>query len=238
MKRFLIVYTLMSLVILVFIYMLTLLEVTSIASDKVIFELADQLLETKDVSDFIKFRSEGFSYVDTFEDDIYHIDVVHVKVIERNTTYNQLGIFVIPKVEVLHARSLSDTLDLTQAVITFSEGVLYDSSLKESTYPMSYGIQVLGFYFYAFEFDESDDIHITLKDYVGNVIYEKRLRIDTSFEAANFIEGFNSDEIEAFLGIQERFEPLVLRRITIFLSVSILFGGCVVLFLKHRRLQK
>jgi hypothetical protein len=103
---------------------------------------------------------------------------------------------------------------------------------------MSYGIQVLGFYFYAFEFDESDDIHITLKDYVGNVIYEKRLRIDTSFEAANFIEGFNSDEIEAFLGIQERFEPLVLRRITIFLSVSILFGGCVVLFLKHRRLQK
>ena len=235
MKRFLIVYTLFSLVILVFIYMLTLLEVTSIASDKVIFELAERVVEEKDVRDFIKFRSDGFSYVDIFEDDTYHIDIVTVKVIEGDVIYNQLGIFVIPKVDVLFADTLSDPLDLTQAVIKTSDSILYDSSNVEKTYPMSYGIKVLGFYFYAFEYVKREDILITLKDYTGLTIYEKSLSIDITFDTSNFIDGFSPDEMEALLKINETFEPLVLRRLTLFLSVSIIFGGLIVIIMKRRR---
>lgn len=239
MKRFLIVYTLMSFVIGTFIYVMTLLEVSTIASNEAYFDLAKTSLEKKDVSEFIKFSSQGFSYIDTFEDDTYHIDVVHVKVINNDETFSQLGIFVMPKIEVLHATSLKDDVDLTRAVVTFGETTLYDSLSSENIqYPMSYGIKVIGFYFYAFEFTMNEDVHITLTNYENQVIYSQTVPIRTEFNDQDFIEGFTKDELETILQIQPTFETTILRRLAIFLSIDIFLGGSIYYVMKYRRQQK
>jgi hypothetical protein len=170
-------------------------------------------------------------YLDTYEDDSYHIDVVQIKVMVDDTLYYQIGIFVLPKVEVEYATSLQDDQDLSRALVLDNETTLFDSdTYQEIKYPMSYGISLIGFYFYAFEYDQAYDGIITLYDYSGNVIYNQTLAFSLTFDDAMFIEGFTEEELEMLIGANEAFESVIIDRITLFVIVDITALG-IILFI-------
>lgn len=236
MKRFLIFYTLVSVLIGIFIYVMTLIEITATRTNDVYYALAEEVVLNKDIEAFVKFSTNGFVYLDTFEDETYHIDVIQVKVIVNDTLYQQLGIFVIPKTDIRYASELRDTNDLTRALIKVDEDVLYDSRLiDENTYAMSYGIDILGFYFYAFEYSEANVIDVTLTDYDDQIIYSNTLNLPLEFDENQFIEGYTEDELEILIGANDIFEKEVLSRLTYFITTVILIGTLVVVIIKIRR---
>ncbi len=238
MKRFLIFYSLVSILIGIFIYVMTLIEVTATRTNDVYYQLAEDAVLERNIEEFVKFSTDGFVYLDTFEDDQYHIDVIQVKVLLNDVLYQQLGIFVIPKTEIQYATELRDDMDLTRAIVSDDDLVLYDSRLiEENTYAMSYGIHVLGFYFYAFEYTEAHDIDIILTDYQGETIYTQTLNLPLEFDTSIFIEGYSDDELEALIGANVIFEKEIIERLTYFITADILIGAIIFFIIKFRRLH-
>ena len=236
MKKFIIIYAAISVILFIFMYVMTLIEVSATKTNEAYYEIAEVARETKDVSDFIRFSTDGFLYLDTYEDDIYHIDVVLIKVSVNDTLYHQLGIFVLPKGEVSFARSLSDTNDQARAYLIDGETVIYDSdTYQDYTYPMTYGIEVIGFYFYAFEFETEYHATITLFDYEGELIYENSLILPITYDASLFIEGFTDDELASLIGADEAFQSIIIDRITLFIVVDIVLIGIIIFIWKWIR---
>lgn len=236
MKRFLIFYSLVSILIGIFIYVMTLIEITATRTNEVYYALAEEVASEKNIETFVKFSSDGFVFLDTFEDETYRIDIIQVKVMVNEDTYQQLGIFVIPKTDIRYATELRDPLDLTRARVEVEDSVIFDSHLiDENTYAMSYGIEILGFYFYAFEYTEANLVDIELTDYDGKTIYQKTIFVPLEFDTSKFIEGYTDLELETLIGANEIFEKEVIKRLTYFITADIFIGALVVFIIKFRR---
>lgn len=237
MKKIMIFYVFFSLIIGIFIYFFTVIEISNVRTNEAYIKIADEASESLLIDDFVRFSSEGFERIETFDNASYLIEVLHVKAFSGETEYHQLGIFVIPKENVKHATLIDDTNDQTTAYITYDDEVIYDASLEDNlgNYAVSVGIEQIGFYFYAFEFDQDMTLNIVLKDYDGQVIVDEEVEISLMYNADSFIDGYTDEELDAIINAQDVVQTTIVERLTIFILVDVIIGTIIYYVMKYLR---
>lgn len=237
MKKTMFFYVFISIAIGIFIYFITVIEISNLKTNEAYMEIANKVSETGLIDDFVRFSSEGFERIETFENDTYKIEVLHVKAFAGEKEYHQLGIFVIPNGDVQHATAIDDSNDLTQALITSDGVTIYDSTSEDTLglYAVSVGIEQIGFYFYAFEFDQDVSIDITLKDYDGDVILDDTVQLTLIYHRSQFIEGYTEEELDALINAQVVVETTIVERLTIFILVDVFIGTILYYIMKFLR---
>lgn len=237
MKRTMIYYAFFMIVVGVFIYFFTVIEISNLKTNEAYMEIADEVSESFDVTDFVKFSSQGFETLETYDTNTYKIEVLHVQAFRLEEEVHQLGIFVIPKVDITHATVIDDPNDLTQALITSGDEVIYDSSLEDTlgNYAVSVGVEQIGFYFYAFEFEQPMNIDVLLKDFDGNIILNTSVDVPITYQEDAFIEGFSEDELNEIINSQTVVETTIVERLTIFILVAVVVGTIIYYIMKSMR---
>ena len=237
MRKTMIMYTFFSIVIGIFIYFFTVIEISNLKTNEAYVSIANDVSLTYDVTDFVKFSAEGFERIETFENDTYKIEVLHVLAFRGEEEIHQLGIFVIPKDDVNHATVIDDPNDQTQAYITNLDDVMYDSSLEDTlgNYAVSVGIEQIGFYFYAFEFDQMMAMDVVLKDYDGVEVLNTSIHVPIEFDASAFVDGFSDEELDAIINSQSVVETTIIERLTIYILGVVVIGTIIYYVMKAMR---
>ncbi len=251
MKRFLLVYSFFSLILLVFLYFFTLIQETNKRSVDLYYELAKEALESDVIDPFMKYQSIAYQVIDRDSNASYDIHVVHVLASIDESYVNQFSVFVFPNKPINHATELEDSYDQTGIRLTKpADGeVIYQTSddPEYDGYAVSYGVAVIGFYFYAITLDDPLDLTVELTDYQGQIIYSNNLsyeamtrtkiqeiRENETFLEFGFIAGYDEAEIETLLNLEETLRPTMMRNVTIFLVLDIAIGAFLHSILKSR----
>jgi len=255
MKRFLVIYIILSVLLLVFIYFFTLIRETNSRSVDLYYSLAGDALDEDRIDPFMKYQSIAYRILSSTSDETWDIHVVQVLASIDGEYVNQFSVFAFPNKAVNHATELEDPYDMTGLVITDSvtEETLYSTEADPDYdgYAVSYGISVIGFYFYAVPLDESGELAITLSDYFGQTIHESAHTYD-ALEASlieaihdgtmpvhpGFTLGYSQDEIEELLDLEQHLRPVMTRNVTIFLVIDIAIGAFLYHIQKSRKENK
>jgi len=237
MRKTMFFYVFISIVVGIFIYFFTVIEISNLKTNEAYMKIANDVSETLEIDDFVKFSSEGFERIQTVENDTYVFEILHVKAFAGDSEYHQLGIFVIPKVEITHSTDIDDPNDLTNAYVMRDATVFYDSSLEDTLgmYAVSVGINQIGFYFYAFEFDQDSKFDITLTNYDGEVIFDDTVDVSLMYQNDDFIDGFTDEELDALINSQIVVETTIVERLTIFILVDVVIGTILYYVIKILR---
>jgi hypothetical protein len=237
MRKTMITYAFFSIVIGIFIYFFTVIEISNLKTNEAYLSIANDVSETYDVTDFVRFSSQGFERLETFDTDTYKIDILHVLAFRGEEEIHQFGIFVIPKDDVKHATVIDDPNDQTKAYITTIDTVIYDSSLEDTlgNYAVSVGIEQIGFYFYAFEFDQTMNTTIVLNDFDGNEILNTSLNVPIDFDTSQFMDGFSDEELNTIINSQTVVETTIVERLTIYILVVVVIGTIIYYVIKAMR---
>ncbi|MFH1693887.1 MAG: hypothetical protein ABH890_06360 [Bacillota bacterium] len=242
MKRFMIVYAIFSIVLLVFIFFFTIIQESNARSLELFYELADDALITNDLDDFVKYQSIAYQMLDQIETDDYHFHVYQVIAQIGGEYVNQFSVFVIPKSTIDSASVLSDPNDETGILIKdgSTDSILYQTSTDSdyTEYAVSYGIKRIGFYYYAIVLEDSYTLDIILKDYNAQNILSENLDfyhiIFDPLNTGSLTLGYTDQEIETLLNISAYTQPALLENIAMFLVVDIVVGAIIHFILKRK----
>jgi hypothetical protein len=244
MKKFMVFYIAFSVIFLVMIYFFTLVQETNKRTLAVFYELGEEARLSEDFESFVKYQSIAHELIEKIDTPSYEFYVYHVIAQLDDQYLNQFTIFVVPIVDVTHATIVTDTQDATGITITTggTDELIYSTETdpEYDKYAVSFGIKIIGLYFYAVELDESGSIDIVLDDYSGSPIFFKTY--DFTFveydpeNIGNFTLGYTQLEIEELMDLPSYVQPALIQNITIFIIVDILMGGLLNFFLKKKKL--
>ncbi|TVP85727.1 MAG: hypothetical protein EA375_03095 [Acholeplasmataceae bacterium] len=243
MKKFLIIYIIFSLVLLAFIYFFTLIQETNKRTLIVYYELAEEAYETGDLDTFLKYQSIAYQHLYTETNTDYAFHVYHVIAQLDDAYINQFSVFVMPKRAVNHASHVRDSADRTRMILTdvTLDAVIYttDDDPEYAGYAVSYGIEVIGFYFYAMQLPESRLLRIELFDYDNHLIFDQTVdyvHIDyPEDDPGTLTMGYTRAELETLFDLATYMQPAMIQNITLFLIVDIFIGGVIYYILKHKK---
>ena len=105
-------------------------------------------------------------------------------------------------------------------------------------YAVSYGIERIGFYYYASVLNQDYDLNITLEDYNAQKILDQTI----SFTHIEYDEnnlgtltlGYTNDQIEALLDLNAYTRPALLKNIALYLVADILVGSGIYFLIKRK----
>lgn len=172
----------------------------------------------------------------------YSIFMYHIIGTESTEYMNQLGFFILPKSNIKYAISVDDPLDQTKLVLTDMESneVIYDTSIDKAyeAVAISYGIEKMGYYFYTYNMTEDILLKIQLYDYDGFLIKE----INQGFEYQaypmiddTFNPGISQEELETLIDQETNIYPKLMRNMTIYIIIDVLFGSLLYFFIKYKK---
>ncbi|BCR35780.1 hypothetical protein [Mariniplasma anaerobium] len=244
MKKFLIIYIIISLLFGVAIYFVTLTLAYNQRVYDVYYELADEAVATLDFDDFISMQSISYQKIHREETDSYTIDVYHVIGKNDETYINQFGLFIVPTQEVDFALDVEDLDDQTGIRVIKLNGEDANETIYETyTEPsyegaaVSYGLSLMSFYFYAIDFDEDLELEIELYDYNGdmfanfnqNIISQQYPDLDDGFSP-----GMDADYLAELIDQDTYVYPKLIRNMTIFIVSDIILGSLIYFFIKRK----
>ena len=248
MKKFLVIYTILSVLLLGALYLLTIFDVTQERMNIVYQDIAKDTVETRSVETFLKFQSLGFQEIETYQTDDYDI-YLHQTLARKDEQYiNQLSVIVIPRNPVDYALMVDDQADQTSIVLFDLDRnqTRFDSldQVIEYDYAVSYGIFLYGLYNYAIELGQDYSLRMTLFDYNQNQIIQTSFDFThTFFEDPSDIPetytlGFSISEIDQMLNVNANLRRPLRVNIAIYLVLNFAFGGSFYMFLKQRNERK
>lgn len=239
-------FAIFSFVLLVFIFLITIIQESNARQFAVFYEIADEAVDTNDFDEFVKYQSVAYRKLDQIESIDYTFHIYQV-VAQKDAEYlNQFSIFVNPKREVSSANALNDLNDHTGIIITDQDTseVIYQTAEDSSftDYAVSFGIKKIGFYYYAIEIDDSYTLDITLKDYNAVNILSSTIEFDyISYNPDNpgtlLSLGYTSEEITALLDVGDYIRIALMENIAIFLVIDIGVGAIIYFILKKKILK-
>lgn len=247
MKKFLIIYFIISLLLGVGIYFVTLTLSYNERVYDVYYELADEAVNTLDFDDFISMQSISYKKVHREETDDYIIDVYHVIGKDDQTYINQFGLFIVPTTEVTYADNIEDLDDQTGIRVIQLNGDNPNETLYETyTEPsyegtaVSYGLELMSFYFYAVNFDEDLELDIELYDYNGDMFanFNQDFVIQEYSESTpplGFNPGMDPDYLEELIDQNTYVYPNLIRNMTIYIVIDIAFGTLLYFLIKRKK---
>lgn len=242
MKKFLIIYGIISLLIGFAVFFVTKTLVHNQRVYDVYYELAQEAADDRDFDRFISIQSISFKKLFTHTTDDYIIDGYLVIGRDDETYINQLGIFVLPINEIKFADDIKDENDQTGLRIvnsatsdTFYE--IYTDPLYDNA-AVSYGLSLMDFYFYSISIENDIDASIELYDYQGDLIaainqmitYQDYPTLETGFN-----DGMEADVLDDLIDTNKYVIPTVIRNTTIYAVVDIALGIGLYFLIKKRK---
>lgn len=246
MKRFIIIYSIVTIIIAVMLYFVTLVNVTNERYEKVKSDLSIEAAETQNFDDFLKFHTLAFKKIDQVETDDYMIHIFHLISESSSQTFNQVSWFVIPKNDSIdYATSMTDPNDYTSITISNldTQAVIYES-LEDPDYrpiAISHGIDKYGFYFLAPKVSSSMSLRYDLFDYHGDLIYTDQFNFTLEtypIEApGEFTNAYTSQEKIELLNTSAYLPQALVQNYTVYILV-VLVMGYLIFLLKKKKWQK
>jgi len=242
MKKFLIWYIIISILIAVAIYFMTLTLAYNQRVYDVFYELADVSVEEQDFDQFVSIQSIAYDKLSSRTIDDYLIEV-YLNIAQSESDYiNQFAIFVLPIVDVTYATSVEDELDQTglRVINNATLDTVYET-YTETSYEgaaVSYGIDLMGFYFYAFDITEDLDLKIELYDYEGALIttFDQQVSYATYPDLSDDFElGISDEALEILIDQDTYVYPELIKNMTIFIVVDIIMGSAIYFFIKYKK---
>lgn len=238
MKKFLIWYGVFSVILLFALYTFTLYQGANKRSIEFFNELVADTVESKDATEFIKYQSVAYHELSNSSIGSYHVSLFQV-VVESASGYEEhLIVIVIPLSDSAHyATSIDDESDLTRMTLTEDDIVLFDSKIDEryKDHALSYGIDVIGMYYYDIVLVKSSESVLKLEDYDGNEIITQSLSLEVSgysLDTTFYENGYTQEEKDQLLMINVYVRDELIKNITWFLVVDIVVGGLIWFMLK------
>jgi hypothetical protein len=248
MKKFIIIYTFISLALLGIVYLLTLFIETQNRLLAVFNEKAEAVLAEGNVTDFLKFQSLAFKELHVEQTDHYTFYVYQILARFEEEYINQFSVIVVPKTALNYARTSDDPSDLTSIYLydLDSDTVIFDSLEEQETfdYAVSYGIVRMGFYYYAVPLDQDYEMSVTLFDYDKQNIYHGTVTFTyTEYQGVEtlpegFISGYSVSEIEDILNMQEALRKPLRNNLIIFFVLDLALGTSIYYMLKMKQRKK
>lgn len=242
MKKFLIWYIIISILIAVAIYFMTLTLSYNQRVYDVFYELADASVEEQNFDQFVSIQSIAYDKLSTRTTDDYLIEV-YLNIAQSESDYiNQFAIFVLPIVDITYATSVEDELDQTglRVINNDTSDTVYET-YTETSYEgaaVSYGIDLMGFYFYAFDITEDLDLKIELYDYEGALIttFDEQVSYATYPDLNDDFElGISDEALEILIDQDTYVYPELIKNMTIFIVVDIVIGSAIYFFIKYKK---
>ena len=244
MKKFIIWYIVFSVLMFLALYTFTLYQGANKRSMEFFNELVSETVESRDATEFIKYQAVAFRLLSHEDQSGYNISLFQV-VVENETGYEQhLVVMLIPLSESFpYAESIDDEDDLTRLTLVQDEVTIFDSKTDEMYMDsaLSYGIHVIGMYYYDVYLEESFDGTITLLDYEGETILTDDVLIPVvpySPEMSSFTPGYTQEEKDELLKINEYVRQELLTNMTWFIVIDIVVGGILWFILKKIALKR
>jgi hypothetical protein len=245
MKRFMITYIIFSIIFLVLVYVITFIQETQKRSTELFYEISREAKASRNFDEFVKYQSVYYRFFERLETN--HFDVIIYDVIGQNGNefFQEMLFIVLPNQEVNYANSLKDEADQTSAVFKNLDNgnIILDTKFHQAYQKnaISYGIEILGFYYYSILINQSFDLEISFIDYDGNIIIEETILTNTHTLTPNlvpfgFIEGYTKDEVEIMLDMNTYLLTPMMINIALFLGIDIAIGGVLYIFLKKKKL--
>lgn len=242
MKKFIIWYLIISILIAVAIYFMTLTLSYNQRVYDVFYELAEESVEIEDFDRFVSMQSIAYSQLSRQETDDYIVDV-YLTIAQAETEYrNQFALFVLPKTDVTYATSVEDENDQTglRVINNGTSETVYET-YTESSYEgaaVSYGLDLMGFYFYAFDITEDLDLEIELYDYDGVLIieFDQLVQYETYPDLSDgFNQGISDEDLEILIDQDTYVYPKLIQNMTIFIVADILLGSIIYFVIKYKK---
>jgi hypothetical protein len=242
MKKFIIWYLIISILIAVAIYFMTLTLSYNQRVYDVFYELAEESVEIEDFDRFVSMQSIAYNRLSRQETDDYIVDV-YLTIAQAETEYrNQFALFVLPKTDVTYATSVEDENDQTGLRVINNETseTVYET-YTESSYEgaaVSYGLDLMGFYFYAFDITEDLDLEIELYDYDGVLIieFDQLVQYETYPDLSDdFNQGISDEDLEILIDQDTYVYPKLIQNMTIFIVADILLGSIIYFIIKYKK---
>jgi len=242
MKKFVIAYVIFSVIIFAFVYLFTIIQEANARSLDLFYEISEEARTTNDLDGFVKYQSVADQLIDKIETDDYTFHLYQVIALIDKEYKNQFSVFVIPKGDVDHAQVLNDLSDQTGIVLkdNGTGTIVYQTNTDNAytEYAVSYGIERIGFYYYASVLNQDYDLNITLEDYNAQKILDQTI----SFTHIEYDEnnlgtltlGYTNDQIEALLDLNAYTRPALLKNIALYLVADILVGSGIYFLIKRK----
>jgi len=233
MKRFLIIYSIVTLVIAILLYFVTIVNVTNIRYESVKDNLSKEAASSQQFDDFLKFHTLAYQKIVEIETDSYLIHIYHLLSESESQSFNQVAWFVIPLVEDIDfAKTMSDPNDHTSITISNLDtmSVIYES-LNDPEYrpiAISYGIEKYGFYFLAPKLSTTMLLRYDLFDYNHDLIHTSQFNFTVqTYDPENlgdFNRSFTNQEKEDLLNIGAYFPQALIQNYTVYMLVVLVMG--------------
>lgn len=242
MKRFIVWYLVISILIAVAIYFLTLVLSYNQRVFDIFLELSDEAVEDENFDRFISYQSIAYHQLSRHENDDYIVDV-YMSIAQENETYKNLfTLIVLPKNTVDFATSVDDENDQTglRVINNDTSDTVYET-YTETSYDgvaVSYGIDYIGFYFYSFDIANDVDLDIELYDYDGQLIinFDQLVTYQSYPDLSHEFElGISDEELESLVDQDTYIYPRLIRNMTIFIIVDILLGSLIYFYMKYKK---
>lgn len=244
MKKFIIWYIVFSVLMFLALYTFTLYQGANKRSMEFFNELVSETVETKDATEFIKYQAVAYLELPIEDALSYDLSLFHV-VVENQTGYEQhLVVFVIPLSEgISYATSIDDDEDQTRITLKEGDFSRFDSKTSEmyQDSALSYGIHVIGMYYYDILLESSFVGTMTLTDYQGATITTEEIFVPVvtyTPESISFTPGYTQEEKDELLKINEYVRQELLTNITWFIVIDIVVGGIMWFILKKIALKR
>ncbi|MCD4826348.1 MAG: hypothetical protein K8Q99_01050 [Acholeplasmataceae bacterium] len=245
MKKFIIIYFVISLVLGVGIYFITLTLSYNQRVYDVYYELAEEAVNTLDFDDFISMQSISYKMIHHEETDDYIIDVYHVIGKDDEKYINQFGLFIVPTSDVDYAEDIEDLDDQTGIRVIKLNGDQPNETIYETyTEPdyegaaVSYGLSLMSFYFYAVNFEENLEVEFELYDYNGDMFANFNQNFTSQAYPEiddDFNPGMESDYLEELIDQDTYVYPSIIRNMTIYIVLDIVFGSVLYFLIKRKK---
>ena len=245
MKKFIIIYSIMTIVLAIVLYFVTLIVVRTNRYEQVKHDLSEQAGEQNEFDAFIKFFSLAYKQLDRIDLEDYSIHVYHLLSSEQDVTFNQLAIIVRANEDVDHAISLDDSDDQTALVIkNLNNASVYYESKEDIDYPsgISYGIELYGFYFIAPKIFHSIELEYDLFDYHGELIHSSNMTYELSSynpdELGSFNRSYTDQELDDLIKMSNHFPQALVQNFTVFGLSALIFGFLIIQVKKKKWLRE
>lgn len=179
-----------------------------------------------DFTNFLKIQTNNHLLLEEVFLDDYQV----LFYLTKTETETNLLVIVRALNDVNHALTSNDEFDLTKAIISADELVIYNSKDQDNygDFAISSGLEKLSFYYYQVLVTEESEVLTELFDYDNKEILTKKVSLTTEEE---FIKGFNQEEIYELLKMQKSYLNLVY----IVFSISFLIGSLLIILLFRKK---
>lgn len=240
MKRFVIIYTIASVFLLVIVTLIASYNHYLARIIDVYNEISEEAVTNQNFDDYVGIQSLYYKMISEEQVGDYQFSIYLSAGSNNEVSLTQLSIYVLPLHEVTYASAVDDANDQTNIIFTNDdESIIYalnedDNFTGEA---ISYGIASIGFYYSAITLEDFKNIHIEVIDYNGNSIYQTSYDYQNQLDASDplITLGFDETRLNELIDFNTYVRPQIVSNVGLFLIVDILLGTFIYFYRKKSK---